>query len=184
MDLLFCRIRWASIDIQQKNYAYNPAIVVLVRDLPASFSMKLWKGHGRALIRHHEHLPHEFVIGPLHRNGLSPNKARLYYCTRCKWSFLVSGTKVAVFAQDGSPSNGDESLVRFKTFEDGPCPVLEAFASASSFKPAPLEPLGRKAASKPRNLVALHASAGPGRPRPAWRLHGRVRQDLAHADLD
>jgi hypothetical protein len=37
----------------------------------------------------------------------------------------------AVLGGDGSPLVGEESLRRFNTFEEGPCSVLEAFASAA-----------------------------------------------------
>lgn len=79
---------------------------------------------------------HHFVIGPLCDSELFRRKARLYYCVRCRWSFLVCGSKLVVLDQGGNPVAGDESLRRFATFAEGPCPVLEAFASASSAEAA------------------------------------------------
>lgn len=137
--------------------------------------MKLWKSHGAASDRDERNLRHEFVIGPLHYSGLSSNKARLYYCTKCKWLFLVSNSKVAVLDQDGSPLIGDDSLARFKTFEEGPCPVLEAFAVASSLKPIP--PLGapfRNKSPEPGHSIPPHAFGWPRHPRPVLRVLGRV----------
>ena len=103
----------------------------LARELPLPISVKLWGSRAAASRRHNRTLRHEFVIGPLYDSNLSPGKARLYYCVKCKWSFLVSGSKVAVLGEDGSPLVGEESLRRFNTFEEGPCPVLEASASAA-----------------------------------------------------
>jgi hypothetical protein len=74
---------------------------------------------------------HDLVIGPLCDSVLFGRKARLYYCIRCKWSFLVCGGKVALLDEGGNPLAGDRSLGRFGTFKEGPCPVLEAFALES-----------------------------------------------------
>jgi len=59
--------------------------------------MKLW-GNGiyHPAKRRDRSLRHEFVVGPLCDSSLSERKARLYYCIRCKWNFLVCGSKVAV----------------------------------------------------------------------------------------
>jgi hypothetical protein len=94
-------------------------------------TVKFWESSAPALKRPSRSLRHEFVIGPLCDSNLSPGKARLYYCIKCKWSFLVCGSEVAVLDEDGSPLIGKESLRRFNTFEEGPCPVLEAFVSAA-----------------------------------------------------
>jgi len=71
---------------------------------------------------------HEFVIGPLCDSALFERKAKLYYCIQCKWSFLVCESKVEVLDEGGNPLAGDEISGRFGTFEEGPCPVLEALA--------------------------------------------------------
>jgi hypothetical protein len=76
---------------------------------------------------------HEFVIGPRCQHAAFKQETRLYYCIHCKWRFLVCGSQVAVLDEDGTPLVGQESLQRFKTFEEGPCSVLEAFASAALF---------------------------------------------------
>jgi hypothetical protein len=73
-------------------------------------------------------LRHEFVIGPLRDHFLFKDKARQYYCIRCKWTFLAGRNKVAVLDEHGSPLTGDESTKRFGTFAIGPCPMLEALA--------------------------------------------------------
>src|ERR1700694_6118806 len=91
--------------------------------------MKLWESHATAIGRHHVSSRHEFFIGPLCDTSLTSRKARLYYCRLCEWRFLVRGSKVAVLDEDGNPLVGEESFRRFGTFEAGPCPVLEAFAS-------------------------------------------------------
>lgn len=104
--------------------------------------MRLWQNRSAAIQRT---LPgrHEFVIGPLCKCAAFDANARLYYCIRCKWSFFVCGTRVAVLDGAGNPLTGEHSLRRFKTFEDGPCPVLEAFASAAA-ELTPAEPQLRR----------------------------------------
>jgi hypothetical protein len=77
-------------------------------------------------------LRHEFAIGPLHQNPLFQRKARLYYCIRCKWSFLVSGTTVVALDKKGNPLAGAESANRVRTFAQGPCPRVVAFALAAA----------------------------------------------------
>jgi hypothetical protein len=74
-------------------------------------------------------MQHEFVIGPLCDSELFGRKARLYYCSRCKWSFLVCGSKVAVLDEGGNRLARDDSFRRFDALEESPCPVLEALAS-------------------------------------------------------
>src|SRR5208282_978182 len=93
--------------------------------------MNLWGTQAAVSERHRANLRHEFVIGPLHDSDLFLRKGRLYYCTQCKWSFLVCGDKVAVLDDDGRPLAGPRSTSRFATFEEGPCPVLEGFESAA-----------------------------------------------------
>ncbi|HTT74660.1 MAG TPA: hypothetical protein VMF50_01610 [Candidatus Binataceae bacterium] len=70
-------------------------------------------------------LRHSFAIGPLGDSYLFNGRARLYYCTRCRWNFLVSGSRVAVIDDDGRPISGEVANVKFQSFEDGPCPVLQ-----------------------------------------------------------
>ncbi|MGD0076674.1 MAG: hypothetical protein ABSD31_20445 [Candidatus Binataceae bacterium] len=77
-------------------------------------------------------LPHELMIGPPCDSDLfGGKKARLYYCVECGWRLLVSEGRVAVLSEDGSPIVGEESIRQFDAFE-GPCPVLEEFASAGA----------------------------------------------------
>jgi hypothetical protein len=75
-------------------------------------------------------LRHDFVIGPQRHSDLFGRPARLYYCVRCKFSFLVCGSKVAVLDEDELPITGEESLRGFDTFGEGPCPVLEVVSAA------------------------------------------------------
>lgn len=120
---------------------------------------------------------HEFVIGPLCTCAVFQQQARLYYCIRCKWSFLVCGSKVAVLDADGSPLVGEDSLRRFVTFEEGPCPVLEAFSSAASFDIGP-EANFRRQCNESSHLASGHVRSRSGRSRSVLRLLSRVREDL------
>jgi len=72
---------------------------------------------------------HEFVIGPLRDSSLFHRKARVYYCIRCKWDFLVCPNRVAVLDERGNPLSGTGRSGRFSMFEEGPCPVFEALIS-------------------------------------------------------
>src|ERR1700728_962164 len=101
-------------------------------------------------------LKHDFVIGPQRHNELFGRPARLYYCVRCKWSFMVCGSTVAVLDEDGSPVAGEESLRRFNTLAEGPCPVLEAFVSATLAASNALRPPVRKKRDEPGNPVPSH----------------------------
>ena|SRR5260370_576475 len=69
---------------------------------------------------------HNFVIGPLCHSDLFKGRARLYYCTQCKWSFLVGGSKVVALDSNGHPFSGPEKTYRLETFGEGACPTLEA----------------------------------------------------------
>ncbi|HWX37341.1 MAG TPA: hypothetical protein VNZ53_59245, partial [Steroidobacteraceae bacterium] len=62
---------------------------------------------------------HEFAIGPLCDSALFGRKARLYYCIRCNWRFLVSEKKVVVLDELGHPMAGPDSSTRFATFAEG-----------------------------------------------------------------
>ncbi len=118
---------------------------------------------------------HEFVIGPLCKRKVFQQKARLYYCMRCKWSFLVCGSKVAVLDEDGSPLGDNESLRRLTTFEEGPCPVLEAFFSAASFNTGPPEPqFSKESHAEPGHLAPRHLHARSARRRPALQVVSRM----------
>jgi hypothetical protein len=122
---------------------------------------------------------HEFVIGPLRKRSAFQQKARLYYCIRCKWSFLVCGSKVAVLHEDGGALGRDEGLHRFATFEEGPCPVLEAFRSAASLNTGPSEPHFRRGCDERVHLVSRRVRLRSERPRPVLHVVSQVREDLA-----
>jgi hypothetical protein len=135
--------------------------------------MNFWKNRSDGLARRLTDTRHQFVIESLCKSALFQQKARLYYCIRCEWSFLVCGRKVAVLDEDGSPLIGEESLRRFETFKEGPCPVLEAFVSAASFNAGPLElHFRRKFESDP--LASRRAQTQSARPWPALRVVSRV----------
>src|SRR5208282_6482124 len=93
--------------------------------------MRLRRTHSSDPYRCHTTARHEFVIGPLCDSEVFGRKVRLFYCLRCRWSFLVCGNKVALVDEGGNSLAGDENSGRSGNFEEGLCPVLEAFASES-----------------------------------------------------
>jgi hypothetical protein len=86
-------------------------------------------------------LRHSFVIGPLYQSLLFEGKARLYYCTGCRWSFLVSGATVAALDESGNPIARAEGDARFATFEEGPCPAAVDSRSEVDIAMTPHSPL-------------------------------------------
>ena len=105
-------------------------------------SVKLWAHHHGTPRRSEGIRRHEFVIGPVCDSPLFERKARLYYCMRCGWRFLVCGATVAVLDEKGAALTGLRSSMRFSTFQEGPCPALSEFASdsktgAGAVKPRP-----------------------------------------------
>jgi hypothetical protein len=126
-------------------------------------------------------LRHDFVIGPQRHSDLFGRPARLYYCVRCKSSFLVCGSKVAVLDEDEVPITGEESLRRFNTFGEGPCPVLEAFVSAVTARAEALGPPSRSKYDEPGSVAPaapIHMPPWTARPRPSLRLLTRIREDF------
>jgi hypothetical protein len=71
-------------------------------------------------------LHHNFVVGPLHQSTLTGEKCHLFFCARCRGRFLVSRSGVVVLDDDGAVMKGADAATRFDSFENGPCPALEA----------------------------------------------------------
>ena len=122
-------------------------------------------------------LRHEFAIGPQVYSELFGRAVRTYYCFHCKWTFLVADRRVAVLAEDGRPIAGEESIRRFHTFAEGPCPVLEAFVSAALTSVDSIDTRLSRQPDECRNLAAGHVPAYSGESRPVLRLLTRVRED-------
>ena len=135
--------------------------------------MNFW-ANGSSTLDRRRATRHQFVIGPLCERAIFQRKARLYYCIRCKWSFLVCGGRVAVLDEDGNPLGGDESLRKFATFEEGPCPVLEAFVSTASFDGC--SGSRTRECDEPVHLVPRHAHIRSERRRPVLHIVSRVRR--------
>jgi hypothetical protein len=141
----------------------------LVPELPLVMGVGLWEKIGFAAAeRRSSSLRHEFAIGPLCKSDLYPGEqARLYYCIRCNWRFLVGGSKVAVLDETGKPIVVEKSLHRFSTFGEGPCPVLEVFASADLQSRPEIDAAKRNHRYSP-GLT--------GQPRPLLRIFNRTRK--------
>jgi len=141
--------------------------------------MKLW---GSQLFRPQRQattsLRHEFVIGPLCDSALFGRKARLYYCMRCNWRFMVCEKSVVVLDEGDHPIAGADSSTRFATFAEGPCPALTAPASREPIKAYIVNLKPRRESDERRSLVAGNVSVGADRPRPMFRVFSRLRENL------
>jgi hypothetical protein len=139
--------------------------------------MKLWRKRVYPE-RCDRSLRHEFVIGPRCDSSLFAEKARVYYCIRCRWNFLVCRSRVAVLDERGNPLTGTESSDRFNTFEEGPCPVLKALTSdvPSETGIAAIAPW--RNGYELGNLASSNVRLGPTRPRLGLRVFTRLREDL------
>jgi hypothetical protein len=148
----------------------------LVRHLPSDCFMNIWQNRSASV--DHPPLParHQFVIGQPYKRAAFHEDARLYYCIHCRWSFFVWGSRVAVLDDDGTPLVGEDSIHRFKTFEDGPCPVLEAFASAAA-QLASVGPQLKRQRDQRNYLASRHLRSWPRRARPLLRVLSRLRED-------
>jgi hypothetical protein len=140
--------------------------------------MKLWESHIFHPQQHKPSLRHEFVIGPLCDSPLFRQKARLYYCIRCRWHFLVSEKKVVVLDEDRHPIVGPDSAARFNTFAEGPCPALVELETRYPIKAyiVNLEP--RRKSDEPRTVATRNIPVGTGWPWPLFRVFSRLRENL------
>jgi hypothetical protein len=95
-------------------------------------------------------LRHNFVVGPLHPSALTGENSQLFFCARCRWRFLVSRAGVVVVANDGNAMKGADADSRFDSFENGPCPALEAMNREFSVVAAAPPPVQKRRSSVPR----------------------------------
>jgi hypothetical protein len=137
--------------------------------------MNLWRKGESSRSQRAIRLKHDVVIGPQRHSDLFGRPARLYYCVRCKWRFLVCASTVAILDEDERPLAGEESLRRFNTFAQGPCPVLEAFVAAALADVGALRPSFRGQPGRPGNPAPNHNSARPAF-RPSLRVLTRLRE--------
>jgi len=140
--------------------------------------MKLWESHFLRPQRHAPSVRHEFVIGPFCDSALFRRKARLYYCIRCRWQFLVSEKKVVVLDNDGHPMAGADSSAPFNTFAEGPCPALVELETKYPIKGyiVYLKP-GRNSDER-RTVATGNIPVGATLPRPLFRVFSRLRENL------
>ncbi|HVB81527.1 MAG TPA: hypothetical protein VNE82_16470 [Candidatus Binataceae bacterium] len=137
--------------------------------------MNLWPK--RASLPRTVPLRHDFVVGPQRHSELLLRPARLYYCIRCKWSFLVGANTIVVLDEDENPLAGEESIRRFKTFAQGPCPSLEAFVSTALSDADAARARSRRKRDEPGSPAPSHFSACSARPRSVLRVLTRARGD-------
>ena len=68
---------------------------------------------------------HNFAIQSLGRRpGWLMPQRYVYYCVRCRWMFLVVGSKVCALNDSSAPLPELENGRRTATFEIGPCPAI------------------------------------------------------------
>jgi hypothetical protein len=79
---------------------------------------------GAWLSPRNRNLRHNFLISAFADSPIAAGRARVYYCVRCQWNFLVCENRIAPLDKSGDPIGGEEGFDRFKTFGDGPCPAL------------------------------------------------------------
>jgi hypothetical protein len=167
--------RWPIGRFSGRFARISPGIFT-VWNLPLNRVMKLWRKGEESPGRETVSLRHDFVIGPQRYSDLFGRPAQLYHCVRCKWSFMVGASKVVVLDEHQRPIVGAESLKRFNSFGQGPCPALEAFVSAASTTV-------QASCVAPRNghggrLAPFLIPAPAARPRPGLRLLGRMRANF------
>jgi hypothetical protein len=140
--------------------------------------MKLWETHTSRPQPHAPSLRHEFVIGPLCDSELFPRKARLYYCIRCKWHFLVCEKTVVVLDGYGHPMAGPDSSTRFDTFAEGPCPALAELETQYPNEAYIVNLKTRRNSDERSTLATGNFSVGSGRPWHLFRVFSRLRENL------
>lgn len=97
-------------------------------------------------------------------------KARLYYCIRCKWSFLVCERQVIVLDEHGRPLPGTKGAERFDTFDEGPCPGLEVLRSSRPVRGYVVNLKSARKNDEPNSVAASNIPVRPVEPRPVLRL--------------
>lgn len=80
--------------------------------------------------------PHLFAVKALEKlPGLFKPRRYLYYCARCRWSFIVNdggrGTLTPLH-DNGEPLPHETAVARAETFASGPCPAMRKVAEAHS----------------------------------------------------
>lgn len=82
-----------------------------------------------------ENFPHIFTVKALGKlPGLFKPNRYVYFCARCKWSFIVNDGRRGVLtpvADNGNPLTREETDARAATFAAGPCPALRRLSEAS-----------------------------------------------------
>ena len=158
-----------------RRFALISVGIATVWNLRWQKDMKLWRKDEESPGRVTASLRHDFVIGPLSFSDLLGRPAQLYHCVRCKWSFMVSASKVVVLDEHQQPIVGAESLRRFNSFAQGPCPALEILVSdVAAIDRAP-RVAPRNGQGEAGRIAPLRIPASAARPRSGLRLLGRMR---------
>jgi hypothetical protein len=123
-------------------------------------------------------LRHDFLISPLAESAIVSKRARVYYCARCKWNFLVCEKRIAALDGDGNPIGGDEGRRRFETFGDGPCPALAQSNVAAPQAADNKRVSPRRNSNESRHLAPVLVCTWAGRARDMFRVSTGLRENL------
>lgn len=179
LRVAFCNKAASDTGTAKQSHLYSQDLFALVQELQPDLIVNSWT----SATKHDLRARHQFVIGPQRDINLPSGRGRLYYCYKCKWRFLVCGSKVAVLDEHGAPLIGDQAIERFSTLEEGPCPVMEAFAALMVAGDL-LSASSQRESAKFDSSAPNHISALSGWSRPVRGLPTRVRKDLGgHDDL-
>src|SRR5260370_34562810 len=99
---------------------------------------------------------HNFAIWALEKSGTSRGHLHVYYCVRCKWSFLVNDHSglVTPLDQNGNPIRKPDSAAAAASFGVWPGPVFKRVTGNRRVRPG-LAP----AAGARGRLAALRSAA-------------------------
>lgn len=77
---------------------------------------------------------HSFAIGPVEGSDARERSVH-YFCTRCRWSFSLTGRRIVALDDCGRTMIGAEAERRIATFAGGPCPALAILREFENSRP-------------------------------------------------
>jgi hypothetical protein len=109
-----------------------------------------------------ERFPHIFTVKALGKPpGLFKANRYLYFCARCKWSFIVNDGRRGVLtpvSDNGKALSHEEAVARAATFAAGPCPALRRLYEAPAAVSLPSSGSRFAALEPTRSARSAHVS--------------------------